>query len=325
MAKIHADSSRCTKCGKPAAISLRYANSELCQSHFTKMFEARVKRTVRVHRMLRKGDRVAVGLSGGKDSCVMLHMLYEISKSLPIELFAITIDEGIKGYRNHTLEVAKYECKKLGVPLKIVNFHDEFGQTLDALLKERGTSLSCSFCGVMRRYALNKLAREGGADKIAIGHNSDDIAQTVFMNFMRNEPERLGRFGPKAGVVDDEAFVKRIKPLFLTPERDVAAYAMMNGIEIDFMECPYARHAFRQYVREMLNKAEEKYPGTKLRIVKAFMEQQNLMRDGVRARNSAKDRKIGKCVSCGEPSSREICSLCMLLERYPAKKEEYAI
>ena len=289
---------------------------DLCQSHFTEMFEARVKRTVRQFHMLKKGDKVAVGLSGGKDSCVMLHILHTISKSLPIHLFAITIDEGIAGYRSHTLEVAKKECKKLGVPLTVVGFKSEFGSTLDALLKKRGEKLSCSFCGVMRRYALNKTARKMGATKLAIGHNSDDVAQTVLMNMMRNEPERLGRFGPVGGAIEDEAFIPRIKPLFTTPERDVAAYAVMKGIEIDFQECPYARHALRQYVRTMLNGAEQKYPGTKLKIVNAFLGQSDLLRDGSLYRLSKKQNaKLGKCASCGEPSSQVYCALCTLLER----------
>ena len=325
-------SSTCTKCGKPAAITLPYANQSLCQSDFVKMFESRVLRTVREFRMLKKGDVVAVGVSGGKDSCVMLHLLHKISKSLPIKLFAITIDEGIAGYRNKSLEVAKAECKKLGIPLKVVSFHKEFGKTLDKLLKERGEKLSCSFCGVMRRYALNKIARKEGATKLAIGHNSDDVAQTVMMNLMRNEPERLARFAPvsdaspsrvreggasgQAWDAKQGAFIPRIKPLFLTPERDVAAYAVMKGIEIEFMECPYARHAFRQHVRAMLNDAEQKYPGTKLKIVKAFLSQSELMQEGAKHRlKSGKTVQIGVCKSCGEATSQKICSLCTLLKR----------
>lgn len=316
MAGKKAAAPACAKCGKMAAITLRYMNSDFCQPHFTRFFESRFKRTVREYRMLKKGDRVAVGLSGGKDSCVMLHLLHKISQSLPIGLFAITIDEGIAGYRNRTLEVAKGECEKLCVPLKVISFREEFDSSLDALLRKKGEARSCSYCGVMRRHLLNKAAREMNADKLAIGHNSDDVAQTVMMNFMRNEPERLARFGPVSGIVDDESFVPRIKPLFLTPERDVAAYAMMKGIEIDFQECPYARHAMRQYVRTMLNEAEGKYPATKLRIVRAFLSQHELLAEGAKGRLSAKGRgSVGKCGICGEPTSKEVCSLCLMLER----------
>jgi len=264
--------------------------------------------------MLEKGERVAVALSGGKDSTVMLHMLHKISKSLPIKLFAITLDEGIAGYRPATLRVAKRECRKLGIPLEVVAFRKEFGSTLDALLRKKGASLACTHCGVMRRYLLNKCARKMGADKIAIGHNADDVAQTVLMNYMRNEPERLARFGPLSGSAEDELFITRIKPLFLTPERDVAAYAMMKGIGIEFSECPYARSAFRQSVREMLNRMEEKYPATKMRIVRAFLSQRELLNQAVRDRLAKSSEKIGRCASCGGPSSQKLCSLCRMLE-----------
>lgn len=309
-----AASSMCSKCGKAAAISLPYAHLDLCQSDFVKMFESRVLRTVREFRMLKKGDKVAVGLSGGKDSCVMLHLLHKISKSLPFTLTAITIDEGIAGYRNKSLEVAKKECKKLNVPLKVISFDREFGSTLDALLKKRGAEAqSCSFCGVMRRYSLNKHAREMGATKLAIGHNADDVAQTIMMNLMRNEPERLARFAPISSDAEEGTFIPRIKPLFLTPERDVAAYAVMKGIEIEFMECPYARFAFRQHVREMLNATEAKYPATKLRIVRAFLSQSELLSDGLKLRMAS--APIGKCASCGEATSQQHCQLCTLLEK----------
>ncbi|MCX6769342.1 MAG: TIGR00269 family protein [Candidatus Micrarchaeota archaeon] len=307
-------SGKCSKCNKASVIALRYAGIEFCQSHFTRFFEARVMRTVREFSMLARKDRIAVALSGGKDSTVMLHLLKKIGESFPMELFAITIDEGIAGYREFSLKTAVEECKKLGVPLTVVSFRSEFGQTLDSLLKKRGEARACSYCGVMRRYLLNKVARRMGADKIAIGHNSDDVAQTVMMNYMRNEPERLARFGPVAGAAEDELFVTRIKPLFLTPEREVAAYAMMKGIEIKNIGCPYAKSAFRQHVRKILNETEEKYPASKLRIVRAFLAQKKLMQEGAKKRIE-KHGKPARCKECGEPSSNreERCALCLLL------------
>jgi uncharacterized protein (TIGR00269 family) len=304
----------CQKCKKPSAITLRYAHTELCGQHFAKFFESRVKRTVREFSMLRKGEKIAIALSGGKDSTVMLHILHKISKSLPVRLFAITIDEGICGYREFSLKVAREECNKLGVPLTVVSFREEFGKTLDRLLEERGEEMACSYCGVMRRYLLNKFARKMRADRIAIGHNADDVAQTVMMNYMRNEPERLARFSPAGGVVEDGLFIPRIKPLFTTPERDVAAYAMMKEIPIERIECPYARNAFRQHVRKILNETEEKYPSSKLRIVRSFLAQRKLMTEGAKKR-AEKKGKLPHCPTCGEPSSREgkNCTVCSMM------------
>ena len=309
--------SRCSKCGKPAAISLRYANMDLCQSHFTEMFESRVKRTVREFHMLKKGDRVAVALSGGKDSIVALHMLHKIRTSLPFELFAISIDEGIGGYRAESIGCARSECKKLGVPLTVISFRQEYGKSLDSLLRQRGEELSCSFCGVMRRRLLNKTARKLRADKLAVGHNADDVAQTVLMNLMRNEPERLARFAPVADAMEGNEggkFIARMRPLFRTPEIDVVAYAVLKGLSFHHDRCPYSKNAFRERVRFLLNQLEERYPATKTKIVNAFLSQLGLMRDGVLFRvESGKIKPVGKCKNCGEPSSQEICRLCTLL------------
>jgi len=305
----------CFRCKKPAAVTLSYAGYSLCRQHFVAFFESRALRTVREFHMLKRGETVAVGLSGGKDSGVCLHLLHKISKSLPIKLIAITIDSGIGKYSATTLALAKRECRKLGVEHRIFSFKKLYGKSLDALLSEKGGKQACSFCGVMRRHALNRAAREAGASKLVIGHNADDVAQTVMMNFMRNEPERLARFGPVTGVVENGLFVKRIKPLFLAPERDVAAYALIKGIPIHHEQCPYAENAFRQHVRRMLNETDEKYPATKLRVVRAFLSQQKLLQEGAKMRLKEKGGKVGKCPSCGEPASGKgaVCSLCTML------------
>ncbi len=299
----------CSKCKKKAAVFLNYSKIGLCQPHFARMFETRVMRSVRQHRMLKKGEKIAVALSGGKDSIVVLHMLHKISKSLPIKLFAISIDEGIGGYRKQAIKTAKKECKKLKVPHFVASFKQEYKKSLDQLIKERGEALSCSFCGIMRRYLLNKTARKHRAAKLAIGHNADDIAQTVMMNFMRNEPGRLARFGPVGGTVEDKRLVTRIRPLFCTPEIDVVAYATLKGLLFHHDRCPYSKNAFRESVRSLLNKMEQRYSGTKLKILNAFLSQLEVMKKAAKQ----KKVKIGKCSSCNEPSSKNLCRLCKLL------------
>jgi uncharacterized protein (TIGR00269 family) len=260
--------------------------------------------------MLRKGDRVAVGLSGGKDSTVLLHSLAELRKDLPFELMAITIDEGIKGYRARTLGIARKECKKLGVEQVVLSFEKETGRTLDRAMRETGNGepetehrLPCTHCGVLRRYLLNKGAKEAKATKLALGHNLDDMAQTVLMNIMRNEPARLARLHEPA--MKSPRFVPRIRPLMLTPEKENAIYAMLKGMEIEHVECPYAGLAFRSHVRKMLNETEERYPGTKFKVVNAFLD----MEDALRGKYSL-NSKPGTCSSCGEPCSGTVCMFC---------------
>ncbi len=272
------------------------------------MFEKRFRATIREFAMIKKNERIAVGLSGGKDSCVLLHSLAKLREALPFELIAITINEGIEGYRNKTLDFARQETEKLGIEHHIFSYKKEVGMTLDEIMKKKNEEIPCSYCGVIRRRLLNNAARELGADKLALGHNLDDIAQTVLMNIMRNEPQRLARLNEP--LVEDEKFVPRIRPLMRAPEKEIAVYALTSGIDIDFQECPYARHAFRAHVREQLNETEERYPGTKFKIVNSFFAMEQALRDGLG------DGKLEMkyCKNCKEPSANEICVFCGMLE-----------
>lgn len=252
--------------------------------------------------MIKKNDKIAVGLSGGKDSCVLLHCLADLKKDLPFELVAITIDEGIAGYRSKTLEIAKRECEKLGVEHFVFSYKKEAGKTMDEIVEKNPEDIPCSHCGILRRYLLNRAAKEVGANKLAIGHNLDDTAQTVMMNIMKNEPARLARLNEP--VVNDNRFVKRIKPLLYSPEKEVAIYAILKGIELERMDCPYAKWAFRGHVRKILNESEEKYPGTKYKIVNSLESIEKYLKP------IAKEIELVTCKNCGEPTSRETCMYC---------------
>lgn len=299
-------------CGAEPSVFLHYSQKHLCQAHFIRMFDKRFRRTVRENKMLRKGDRVAVGLSGGKDSVVLLHSLSEIAKSLPIELVAVTIDEGIAGYRDKTLRIARAECERLGVEHAVFSYKGDVGKTMDQIVAENPGDIPCGHCGVLRRYLLNRGAREVRANKLATGHNLDDLAQTVFMNLMKAEPSRLARFSDP--LIKSDRFIPRIRPLMLSPEKEVAIYALLKEIELESMECPYARFAFRGHVRKMVNEAEEKYPGTKFKIVTSFLEIEGALRA-----KYAKSAEIKACGSCGEPSSQDTCMFCRKVTMYRSK------
>lgn len=270
------------------------------------MFDRRFRKTLREFSLLKKGERIAVGLSGGKDSCALLHSLVQLN--LPLDLVAVTINEGIANYREKTLETAKRECKKLGIEHIVLDFKNEAGMMLDEIVKNDSENIPCSHCGVIRRYLLNKGAREAGADKLALGHNLDDVAQTVMMNIMRNEPSRLARFNTP--FVNDRKFVQRIRPFLKTPEREIAIYCILKEIEIESIECPYTRFAFRAHVRSILNNMEERFPGTKFRVVNSFLE----IEDALQAKYTKTG--LGFCRQCGEPSANEICMFCKNIKMY---------
>ena len=298
----------CAYCAGEPVIYNPYSSQHLCEKHFCEGVERRFKLTIRTHKMLSKNDHIGIALSGGKDSSVMLHLFRMLSKSLPLKLTAITIDEGIKGYRPHTLAVAKKEAKRLRVPLIVSSFEKEYGFSLDrAVAVSKKAALPCSFCGVFRRHLLNRAAKKAGVKKLAIGHNLDDMAQTFLMNVFRNDTAHISRMMAFEGAPANRGFVPRIRPLMDIPEKEIALYSVLKGIPIHFQQCPYATTALRQKVRDMLNSFEDSQPGTKIRVAKSALEISRLL-------PAASAASLRECKECGEPSSSEYCMACRMVE-----------
>ncbi|NYZ77744.1 tRNA 2-thiocytidine biosynthesis protein TtcA, partial [Candidatus Micrarchaeota archaeon] len=253
---------KCSMCSGSAVIFLPYAGKFMCQRHFFRHFEKRFFETVREFGVVRKGETVALGLSGGKDSTTLLYLLTRLGAKLPFNLIAITIDLGIDcDYNRKILDIASESCKSLGVPHHVFALKDDIDCTLDELVAKTGTRNPCSECGVARRYLLNRHARELKADKLAIAHTLNDSAQTVLMNIMRNEPMRLFRYN--GHLVQDEKLVPRIKPFLRSPEREVVLYGRLKGLKLlDKKCCPYSSYAFRSFVRDEVERLEKEYPGS---------------------------------------------------------------
>ncbi|MEM4296374.1 MAG: TIGR00269 family protein [Candidatus Anstonellales archaeon] len=290
----------CDHCNNESIVHLAYANRNLCQQHFFNLIEKRFSFCLRQEGMKPK-QRVAVALSGGKDSTTLLYLLNKLKSKIPMDIFAITIDEGIAGYRPKSIEKAAIMCKKLGIEHHIVKFSSEVGKSLDEIMEDKDDEPACSYCGVFRRYLLNKAAKELNADLIAVGHNLDDTAQTIFMNLLRNEPSRILRFFKP--IIEPEDFVRRIKPLMYIPEKEIAIYAILKGLEFDDGECPYAMRSIRYYIRDMINKLEDKKPGAKFQIVKSML---SLLYE------KEQNNEIKKCKVCKMPTNSETCMFCHL-------------
>ncbi|MCK4968033.1 MAG: TIGR00269 family protein [Candidatus Aenigmarchaeota archaeon] len=300
---------KCTTCGKKAVINRVYEGRALCENHFLKSVEKSVSKTIRDNGLLKRGEHIAVGFSGGKDSSMLLYLLRKLSKARDLKITAILVDEGIKGYRDVSIPDAQKFCDDLDVKLHIVSFKKEIGKKLDDIVKKNKdkTLNGCTYCGVFRRKLINEEARRIGADKVAIGHNLDDEAQSIMANYIRGDISRGSRIGAKAFVAQDEKFVPRIKPLRDVPEKECALYCILRKFNVDFGECPYASESFRWSVRDIVNDLEVKYPGTKFNILRTFDKIKPAIIDITK-----KESKINKCTLCGEPTSRDICKACEL-------------
>jgi uncharacterized protein (TIGR00269 family) len=261
--------------------------------------------------MLDEEDRIAIGLSGGKDSVVLLHLMKRIEEKFPrSSLLAITVDEGISGYRERSIEIAKKNALALGVSHSVFTFKDIFGYTIDEIMsdehvKELGLG-ACAFCGSLRRRALNQKARELGATKLAVGHNLDDEAQSVLMNVFRSDVHRLARLLQDTKTRID-SFVPRIKPLRSIPERETILYAHYRRIEFHSQPCPYSTNVLRGEIESVLNGLEQKRPGTKYSVLKFLDDLTPFLR------HHYDDSDFTRCEYCGEPSSGRMCNVCKLM------------
>jgi len=299
---------KCFSCNNPAVIYRKYEGRAWCKKHFSKQLEAKVKLTIRNNKLVERGDKICVALSGGKDSSLTLYLMNKFFGKRPdIEVFAITINEGIRGYRDKSIKVAKELCKELGIRHYIFSFKEEFGKSMDEIIKEK-KARACTYCGVLRRFILNKKSRELGATKLATGHNLDDEIQSIFINNLKGDIGRLIRLGPKPPFTRKE-FVTRIKPLREIPEKETALYCLLNGIKFHNSRCPNSKDSIRYDVRKFINEMEEKYPGTKYNIIRNF----DTMLPALRS-YFADTGKVKLCPKCGEPTSREVCKACELLE-----------
>ncbi len=303
----------CTICNRKEAIYMRpYSGEKLCGRCFCRSIEDKVRATISRYDMLKHDDEIMVAVSGGKDSVTLLHILTKIERDFPkASLSAVTVDEGIKGYRDEAIRIAERNCRKLGVEHTVISFKEMYGLELDEIVKkiqqEDKELTPCSYCGVLRRKALNTAAREAGADKLATAHSLDDETQTMILNIVHGDPLRIARAKPVLSVIHPK-LVQRVKPLCEVPEREIALYAYLRKTEFQGIPCPYAGAALRNDVRDMLNRMERKHAGTKYTIFRS-MER---LRPALEA--MVKQEELQECKICGEPTVGEVCKPCQMLK-----------
>jgi uncharacterized protein (TIGR00269 family) len=303
----------CSVCKRRGAFFFRpYSGERLCKKCFAESIEAKVRATIAKYKMFSFDDRIAVAVSGGKDSVSLLHVLTKMERLHPeASLVAVTVDEGIKGYRDEALEIAAVNCQKLGIEHHVVSFKELYGFTLDevvarARLKGGRELTSCAYCGVLRRRALNVAARDVGSDKIATAHTLDDEVQTILMNIFRGDILRLAKEKPVTEDVHPR-FVRKVKPFCEIPEKESTLYAYVKNVRFQDTPCPYAAEALRNDVRQMLNRMEEGHTGTKFTVFKSIERIRPALDEVV------KKNDLRECVECGEPSSSDLCRTCEML------------
>jgi len=304
-----------------------YSGAHLCERHLFESVERRVRRRVREDDMLpddatpEDPETWVIGLSGGKDSVVLTDIIEETFAEDPrVELVALTIHEGIEGYRDESLAACEELVAERDVRHEVVAYADEFDVEMDDVADDDPLDMApCAYCGVFRRDILARYAEEYDADKLLTGHNLDDEAETALMNIFEGNVEQVAKhFDASLGPFDErtpkEDMIPRAKPLRDVPEKEVALYAQLRDLPVHMEECPHASEAFRGEIQDLLLKLEENHPGTRHSIMAGYEELAGLAADEY----GDEDADVGECEECGAPTTRDRCRKCALVEAVDA-------
>ena len=321
----------CELCGTERAVLRRPKTGDLvCRACFFHVFETEVHQTIVEAQLFRRGDRVAIGASGGKDSTVLAHVMKTLNERYDygLNLFLLSIDEGITGYRDDSLETVKRNQEQYGIPLKVLGYKELYGWSMDDIVASIGRKNNCTFCGVFRRQALDRGAASLGVDHIVTGHNADDMAETVLMNVLRGDIARLERCtdivtkGPDGVDGDDDddetegcgagrsgfggSGIRRSKPFKYAYEKEIVMYAYFKQLDYFSTECIYSPNAYRGYARAFLKDLESIRPSSIIDIIHSG--------ENLHVAGQVKRAVQRTCTRCGYISSNELCKACVLLE-----------
>jgi uncharacterized protein (TIGR00269 family) len=289
---------QCSKCRRIAVLFQEYSGQHLCQQHFEADVEAKAKHEIRRHHWMSPGDHIAVALSGDSCSSALLYFLKKLtSNRRDIRISAITVDEGIAGYR--CPEGAMRIAELLHTEYIMGSLQESFGINLDEITRRKGTSISCTYCRVLRNFLLNRIAQDHGITKLAFASTLDEEATLVLKNVLQGSPEILVR-----SVLDVRGKITRIFPLMAVPKKEVELYAGLHVKGYIQSRCPYSNKPFEGDVIAMLNEFTIRHPATKyalLNLGKILAGSCVSMRDS-----------FSSCERCGEPADG-VCQSCSII------------
>lgn len=316
----------CALCTVNRALIIRPKNHQkLCKPCFIKIFEDEIHHTITTTKLFQPGDRIAIGASGGKDSTVLASVLKTLNErhNYGLELVLLSIDEGIKGYRDDSLETVKRNATQYDMELKIVGYDELYGWTMDQVVSAIGKKGNCTYCGVFRRQALDRGAKMLGIRHVVTGHNADDVAETILMNLLRGDLPRLSRSTSIiTGNMSSE--VRRSKPLKYAYEKEIVLYAHHKKLDYFSTECIYSPEAFRGSARTLIKNLERIRPSAILDVVRSGEDMAKLVPVAVTKPGACKSKKVslsagadgeeeeegtGGCGSAGRSSGGEMADM----------------
>jgi tRNA-5-methyluridine54 2-sulfurtransferase len=293
-------------------INMRHHKLALCRDHFLEWLPEQTERFIKKYEMFTRADKLLVAVSGGKDSL----SLWDILQRLGYQADGLYICLGIDSFLNYSAESQRLTeefAATHSLKLHIVDVQKIYGKTIPefARASQRGHGKPCSVCGMVKRHEMNRIARDFGYDVLATGHNLDDEAAVLFGNTLSWAGEYLLRQGPM--LPETTGLARKVKPLCRIYEREMLAYALLQGIEYIYEECPYSIGSTSIYYKQMLNQLESDRPGAKLSFYLSFLEAR---RSGLFVDRAKIQAELHPCTHCGQPTSAPgLCSFCRMVSR----------
>jgi cytoplasmic tRNA 2-thiolation protein 1 len=333
----------CELCHGRKAVMKRPKNlQKLCKNCFYLVFETEIHHTITDAKLFSPGDKVAIGASGGKDSTVLASIMKLLNEryNYGLELVLLSIDEGIKGYRDDSLATVKRNQVQYEMALEIISYKELYNWSMDEIVACAGIRSSCTYCGVLRRQALDRGAAKLGINHVVTGHNADDMAETVLMNLLRGDVARLER-STVILTQSDGSPIKRSKPFKYSYQKEIVLYAHYKKLDYFSTECTYAPEAFRGTARELLKALEAVRPSCIMDIIysgehlvlapkkkKVTRKYKNVKEKVVNGEDPSKESQVNpdgsvslgrefkdgnRCEKCGYLTSNKVCKACVLL------------
>jgi len=298
---------KCRRCQNPAAIKLPRHNSAFCDPCFRDYLNKQVMKAISANQMFEAGQPILVAVSGGKDSLV----LWDILIKLGYPTVGLHLNLGIGDYSRISQEHVERFAASRGLELIVHDYKENYGLGVIEIAKETARP-PCSACGTMKRHHFNRIAMEKGFTVVATGHNLDDEAARLLGNLMNWQRAYLEKQTP---VLSDEGgkWARKVKPLYRLPEREIAAYAVLSGIDYIIEECPMSKGAKTFLYKEMLNRLEENSPGSKLQFYLGFLKEKPALFP-----KPLEEGPTQFCKTCGQACGGDLCGNCRLMQRVAA-------
>ncbi len=302
---------KCDRCENQIAYTRKYSGEKLCSKCFSNSIVRKTAKTISKYKMIQNDELVAVAVSGGKDSLALLNIMNKMAGNHNFRIKAITIDEGIPGYRDEALEIVEKFCKNLKVDLKVYSYKELFELSLDEALdlREDEKISSCSICGTLRRRAMEYAAKDICANVIATGHNLDDTLQTFIINMLSGDTSKVGWMDPDTSGNS----LRKIKPFCEIYEAEIVFYAFTNDIPFQSEPCPHMNEGIRTEIREFLNSLEKQHSGIKNNLYRSIIKVSQIVKG-----SNHKQKMI--CEKCGSECTGTTCSVCNLVLKLKENK-----